>query len=805
MSERPAVRLLNELGLGLLASPAAVLWVATGPRRDLRWLRWLVSVLVAVAAVALLLSQWRWQLVTTVWAAFCVLGTLLVVMLTGGPRLDLDGEKPPGETPWGRQTIGAFLPLAVAMPCLLIVSRLLGWLLLGDGLVALNPGAVDPEAAFGMMFVDLLWIVPSGLAFAALSFRRSRLASIADLGRAAGAWMVFLFLRELLLQGGFGVLESQLIGGIGFEDWGFWRATVIWSVLAGAALPLTLYLAWGRAPALRRLGAVSALLLAALVNLAVLVGSNGQIHFVAGRLLERSGHPQQALRWYARSFATSTHPGLEAYLQHRIGLLLYKQGDVARASSSFTQLTTGDAYYPELVAEGAHYLTRLDRTEDGADRVVLPGVEVRSERRRAYCAPNTLALVLGFLGRPVGVAELGEEATLLGSGTSGSDICFLMERYGFEQLLVPFATIDDLRWLVDHGLPALVYTPGHVLAVVGYDERLETAVCYDTAKWDIWVDRPFEELEEDWGQELFLMGVVLPLESAESSVRQARERFGGSRPMAARQWWLHHEESDVAARVARLKRAVKTDPTFFPAIFDLLELADWAPESDDVVAWLEQSADGAAAVAEATELLRRPHANADLVAGGLARWYQCCGEPEPLLALALELSRRGEFDEVRAAAGIAAAELGQWERVTFLMKDALPEDDAALVALATAHSRLGQEDMAAAALKRLVSYVEDDRLEGAFDDAVELAAGRGPGFLEDIYRSYLYSRPDDTGALLRLAELSLEAVEQNPDERLERLQQARAAATSAWALAEDEAVKGRARELLDATEAAGQR
>jgi tetratricopeptide (TPR) repeat protein len=758
---------------------------------------------VAVAAVALLLSRWRWQLVAAVWALFCVAGSLMVVLLTGGERLESEPDKQPGsETPWGRKTLLSFLPLVVAMPCLLVVSRLLSWLLLGDVLAALNPGAVDPEAAFGLLFLDLIWVVPAGVVFAARSFRRGRLGTVRDLGVAAGAWMAFLFLRELLLQGGFGVLESQLIGGIGFDDWGAWQAVAVWSILAGAALPVTLYLAWGRSwdqrAAFGRLAVVSALMLGALLNLAVLVGSNGQMQFVTGRILERSGHPERALSWYARSFAASNHQGLEAYLQHRIGLLLYKQGDVERAANAFTQLTTGDAYHPALVAEGNHYLERLQSKESDAGRVVLPGVEVRSERRRSYCAPNTLALVLGFLGRPVGVAELGEEATLLGAGTSGSDICFLLEHYGFEQLLVPFATIDDLRWLIDRGLPALVYTPGHVLAVVGYDDRLGTAVCYDTAKWDIWVDRPYAELEADWGQDLFLMGVVLPMESGEAHVREARERYGGARARAARQWWLHHEEPGTAASVARLKRAVRSDPSFFPAIFDLLSLADWAPQSEGVVEWLQENADGSAAVAEATELLGRAHADAESVASGLARWHDCCGSSEELVRLALELSRRGEFSELRAAAGTAAQELGQWERTAFLLKDLAYESPEAMASLAIAHARLGQEDLAAATFKELVGQVSDDRLEEALEQARSLAPGRGPGFLEHIYRTYSYWRPGDVEVRLQLAELSLEALSEDPDGRAERLQQVRAAATTAWALAEDEPSRSRAQELLSA-------
>lgn len=810
-SPRTAPSYLRYAGLGLFASPAAVLWALTRETRDTRrrWIAAVSGVAVAIAGLLLLTSGLRFDLVAAAWGAFCLLASLTAAAFLPGKA----AEEIPDRYPWSRQTLRALVPLIFLMPSLDVVASLLGMQLIGGLLARLNPEVVDPRQVFALLALDAFWLIPCGAVFAAASLRRGRLARPSDLFAAAASWGLFLFLRQVLIQGALGALESQRIGVEGFDQWNQWQVWVLQGAFILAAVPVTLHLAWGRGAWGARFGGTVLLLSAATVNLAVLVGANSRVSFVAARILERSGRVPAALTWYGRALEADSDPALASYLQHRIGLLHYKLGDLDRARAAFRLLTTtrnAASANAELVGEGRYYLEQLSEGKPERRRV-LPGVEVPTEMRDAYCAPNTLALAFRFLGRPVSVAELGEKVTLLGLGTSGSDIRFLADEYGFDHLLVPFATFDDVRWLIDRGMPALLYRPGHVLSVFGYDDRLGTAVAFDTSRWDTWVDRPYPDLEAEWGEGHFLLGVILPRSdgpgavSAIAAISEVRKHFAGPRTDAAWHWWLAQEETEH--REERLRRSVLADPRFSLAAFDLLDELDGGAADRGRIAWIESHADMPTVEAEARRLIGREHSAAAGIAGKLAAWYYAEGRWQDLVDLSRELERRRLHTAVATEAGIAAARLGDWQRAVFLLEGpvrSLRQDEEegglhdveGLARLIEADLALGRTDAAAENLSLWSQWVEDDDLDSILERAETLSKGRGPAFLEDIYSGHVYSRPEDVDIQLRMAETSLKAARELPEDRQDRLQRARRAATLARALASDPETRRRAEALL---------
>jgi tetratricopeptide (TPR) repeat protein len=771
---------------------------------------------VAIVATGLLLltSGLRFDLVAAVWGAFCLLASLAsAAFLPPGLPPGLPGqasEEASDRHPWSRQTLRVLVPLIFLMPSLGALAGLLGTHLVGGLLARLNPDVVDPQAAIALLMVDTLWLIPCGAVFVAASLRRGRLGQPSDLFTAVASWAAFLFLRQIFVQGALGALESQRIGVEGFDQWNQWQVWAVRGAFILAAVPVTLHLAWGRG-SIRggwrsRLAGAVLLLGAATLNLAVLVGANSRVAFVTARILERSGRVPAALSWYGRTLEADSDPALASYLQHRIGLLHYKLGDLERARSAFRLLTTTRNANSELVAEGRYYLQRLSEGRPERRRV-LPGVEVPTEMRDAYCAPNTLALAFRFLGRPVSVSELGEKVTLLGLGTPGSDIRFLADEYGFDHLLVPFATLDDVRWLIDRGIPALLYRPGHVLSVFGYDDRLGTAVAFDTSRWDIWVDRPYPDLEAEWGGDHFLLGVILPRSGGSSEVVEARKRFAGPRSEAAWHWWLAREENEDQEE--RLRRSVLADPGFSLPVFDLLRQLGGDADDRSRIAWIESHADMPAVEAEARRLISREHSAAAEIALGLARWYYAEERWQDLADLSRELERRRLHSAFAVEAGIAAARLGDWQRAVFLLEGPVrssqedededeggPHDIEALARLIEADLALGRVDAAADNLGPWSRGIENDDLDPILERAETLSEDRGPAFLEEIYDSHLYSRPEDVDVQLRMAEVSLKAARELPEDRQDRLQHARRAATLARALAPDPETRRRAEALL---------
>ncbi len=772
---------LHVFAAGLFASPAAAAWMAAGDlaaaghARRARWTRVAGLVLTLGVALFVVLARVRWVVTSTVWVLFCLAGTAAVAAwrhaLAGGPA-------PPRPSHEGRarDALRALAVVLFVMPPLMLFTHLVGAASIGWLLVRLDPQAADPEAAFEAIFWGIFWGVPSGAAFALLSIRRGRLRSAADLAVAGLSFTWILLLIEIVVSGSVHALRTLMFGAELFSETGAAQGALLQTIFFVAAVPLALELAWGEGPGWRRLLRTTALSLAGLVSLGLALAYAPRVQFVVARQVEKSGRAAAALRWYGRALTARSTPLVESYLQHRIGLLNHKLGREDQALTAFRLVQTTRNANSDLVRQSAYYLERLAREEPGR-RVVLEGVEVKTELRDAYCAPNTLALVLNYWGHPLSPRQIGEKVAAIGGGTALSSIRFLCEENGLDHLVVPFATVEDVRWQVDRGLPVLAYLPGHVLAVFGYDTRLGTLVAYDTATWDIWVDEPLPDFLETWGNTSFLMGAVLPRGGGGPAAVEARRRFGSRSPEAAWHWWLSLE-AEHGEKTAQLRAAVALDPSFFPAVFELLKIAP----SDR--AWLDERVDAPRLLARARAMLDREHAPVEEIASGLARWLLAHGQWREVLSLADGLERRGQLRAARVEAGVAAARLGLWERAAFLLGgERVGSDPEAGRALIRAQAALGRKDAVAASAVDLIRRQNGDVLEEALALAEPTAGARGPGFMAEVYRAYLKDRPYDAARQLRMAELYLAAVRQEGGKNgRRRLHLARRAAMTAAAL-----------------------
>ncbi len=780
----PPVSLRRFVATGLFASPAAAAWIAgdlvarTGRRRLGLLVRGAGVAATAAAAAGALLLPLRWVTAAGLWSLFCVVVT---GGLAGWLRAVGDFRADPAVAREGRahEAIRAIAAVLFIMPPLVVFAHLVGTSATGWLMIRFDPAAADMLAVARSAVWGFLWGIPIGVAFVVLSLRRGRLRSAADVWRAALALSGVLIQIEIMLSSSAGALRTMMFGAELLPSSGVLQDGLLHAILYLAAIPICQELAWGPASGLRRFGRAAALLAAGLGNVMLVLGYTSPVQFVVGRQLEKSGRIEAALTWYGRSLTARSTPLIESYLQHRVGLINYKLGRRDQATASFRLVQTTRNANKDLVRQSAYYLERLARSEAG-ERVVLEGVEVRTELRDSYCAPNTLALVLNYWDRPLSPAAIGEKVALIGGGTPLSRIRFLLEERGLDHWLVPFATAADLRWLVDRGLPVLAYLPGHVLAVFGYDTGLGTLVTYDTATWDIWVDEPLPDFLEEWGKTQFLMGVVMPRGAGPRGAEEIRERFGGRSSLSAWHWWLSRETPDDERAVAQLRAAVAADPGFFPAAFEILTRFP-ADRS-----WLWDHADPAAIVAGSRSLLQREHAFLDTVAGGLARWHFLRQEWEALLELADWLEQHRRLGPGQLEAGVAAARLLRWERAAYLLGGADFENEGeALLYHALAQQATGQSGAAVASAARIISEHRGDVLEPALAIVETLGSARGPGFLADVYHDYLQDRPFDVGRQVRMAEISLAELSRGGTHGARtRLHRARVAAHVAAAIAE---------------------
>jgi tetratricopeptide (TPR) repeat protein len=251
----------------------------------------------------------------------------------------------------------------------------------------------------------------------------------------------------------------------------------------------------------------------AMLGLAVVTGLPINYALLMGQHYEKSGTPQKAIPWYSRALAWSRSDNLKSYLQFRVALLHRKSGNLEESKEAFIRVLVKYYHDSRLLLEAHEFRDRLEKAGMDRDstlkRVVIPGIEARTEYKSAYCVPNSLGLVLNFWGDRSGAKRIGAEITQLDRGSLITDEAFFSESRGFANLVLPLRSMQDIFKLIDHGIPVLAFIPGHVIAVFGYDQVLQTLVTYDVNTYDIWDDQRWSAFSQDWSHMYNTLGIVI--------------------------------------------------------------------------------------------------------------------------------------------------------------------------------------------------------------------------------------------------------------------------------------------------------
>ncbi len=294
-----------------------------------------------------------------------------------------------------------------------------------------------------------------------------------------------------------------------------------------------------------------------MAGLAAATGLPINYAMLAGQHYEKSGTPTRAIPWYSKALAWSRSDPLKSYLQFRVALLHRKSGNLEEAKEAFIRVLVKYHHDSRLLLEAQEFRDRLEKHGQDGDsalpRVVIPGMEARTEYKSAYCVPNSLGLLLNFWGDRTGAKRIGAEITQLDRGSLITDEVYFAESRGFANLVLPLRTLDDIFRLVDRGIPVLAFIPGHVIAVFGYDRALQTLVTYDVNTYDIWDDQRWSEFSQDWSHLYNTLGVVVP----KSRLPELREILGEDVEAADESYLqfliakLKDDEDAVARHLAR--------------------------------------------------------------------------------------------------------------------------------------------------------------------------------------------------------------------------------------------------------------
>jgi len=264
--------------------------------------------------------------------------------------------------------------------------------------------------------------------------------------------------------------------------------------------------------------------MASALTIAILFGYTADMFLAAGGYMERKAYVPQAMWCYEHGLKKEPKDTLASYLQYRVALLNHKLGQKDKARQGFNRLIAKYDTNKLLVKKANHFIENIERAK-GSRRVVLPGVETRTQYRGGYCVPNSLALVMRYWGADITARDIGERITGLGSGTFVVDQRWYAEQEGFSHDFLPLAGLKDIKDCIDAGFPVLVYVPFHIFAVVGYDEMLETFVTYDVATNDVWVEYIQKDFIKSWKKQATTLVLAYPPEKRELLPSGIRSRL----------------------------------------------------------------------------------------------------------------------------------------------------------------------------------------------------------------------------------------------------------------------------------------
>jgi tetratricopeptide (TPR) repeat protein len=294
----------------------------------------------------------------------------------------------------------------------------------------------------------------------------------------------------------------------------------------------------------------------AMLGLATVTGLPINYALLMGQHYEKSGTPHKAIPWYSRALAWSRSDNLKSYLQFRVALLHRKSGDLEEAKEAFIRVLVKYYHDSRLLLEAHEFRDRLEKDRDSTlKRVVIPGIEARTEYKAAYCVPNSLGLVLNYWGDRSGAKRIGAQITQLDRGSLITDEAFFSESRGFSNFVLPLRSMKDIFKLIDHGIPVLAFIPGHVIAVFGYDQILQTLVTYDVNTYDIWDDQRWSEFAQDWSHMYNTMGIVVPKERIPELKALLGQDIDVQNEAYLQYLIAHVDEDDVERQASHLGRA----------------------------------------------------------------------------------------------------------------------------------------------------------------------------------------------------------------------------------------------------------
>lgn len=293
---------------------------------------------------------------------------------------------------------------------------------------------------------------------------------------------------------------------------------LFYGLLLGAILFSVLYLI--RTASRKRLYQAVAVLLIGIplitLHTIVVSGYSVTLALTVASIFEDRRQLSAAKSLYAKAIPHIQYQVLLASLHHRQGVLHVWNQDYDAALASFKKVMTDYSENYSVYRKARRYIESFeaDRPLQDDARKVL-SVRHQTFEQAASCFPNSLSVILNFYEpEPISTRQLSygiKESFSRGTFVWKAET--FLDEMGYHLITTFWRDKDTLLSLLNAGYPVLVYVPGHVYTVYGYDARMEMFFTYDTAKSNRWNDKPFREFQRNWMRNAFQMSVVVRKEN----------------------------------------------------------------------------------------------------------------------------------------------------------------------------------------------------------------------------------------------------------------------------------------------------
>jgi hypothetical protein len=261
------------------------------------------------------------------------------------------------------------------------------------------------------------------------------------------------------------------------------------------------------------------------------------INLTVASILEDKHRLSSAKTLYSQTIPYIRHDRLLATLNHRQGVLSVLNKRYGLALSYFKKVIADYSENYDVYRKSSKYVKSYERHRRALkmNRKIL-SVRHRTFEQAASCFPNSLSVILSFYEEePISTRKLSyaikegfSEGTFIWKAAS------FLDQNGYSLITTFWQNKNTIIKLLQADYPVLIYIPGHVYTLYGYDSRMEMFLTYDTAKLNRWDDNPFSEFQRAWMQGNFLMSVVVKKGDEERLKALAPQLFRYSQ---AHQWW----------------------------------------------------------------------------------------------------------------------------------------------------------------------------------------------------------------------------------------------------------------------------